>query len=345
MKQTNQREGSRAPKVVVVGSINCDLTTYLEQFPRENETKLGGRSSLTLGGKGLNQAVAAAQMGASVEMLASVGEDSFGALAKDYLQRKGIGTHWVQSTKQATTGTASILVDAKAQNMIAVAAGANAFLQPSSIYAAEALIADADLLIVQLEVPIETVRVALQIARHYGVMTLLNPAPAIEGSLTLLTDVTLVTPNETEFESLTGVNASNAIEFDTGLAQLRFAGAKIALVTRAERGCSFLANAGAGFAPAYNVNAVDPTGAGDVFNGVLGVSLVSLPRFMVDSSVRKSDFNFSLAELEWATRCASAAAAISVMRPLAQDAAPTKLELDLFMEQQQQLSDSGLIAN
>lgn len=320
-----------SPKVVVVGSINCDLTTYVMRFPRENETLMGGRSSLAVGGKGLNQAVAALQAGGTVEMVAAVGDDSFGLAAKNYLQQKGVGIGHVHTINAATTGTASILVDANAHNMIAVAAGANAYLLPSAVYAAEALIAAADLLIVQQEVPLETVGAALQIAKHYGLMTLVNPAPAMLGINDLIAGVTLITPNESELASLTGVDAFHGNGIGDGLAQLRSRGAAIALVTRAERGCRFLMAEGEASVPAFNVKAVDTTGAGDVFNGFLGVSLVGLPRFLSSVPGTKREWNFTMAEVEWAVRRASAAAALSVMRPSAQDAAPTMAEVEQFL--------------
>lgn len=340
-----QAERLLAPKVVVVGSINCDLTTYVDRFPRANETLMGASSAFTVGGKGLNQAVAAAQAGASVELLAAVGEDFFGNAAKNYLNERGVGCSYVRSVAEAATGSASILVDSKAQNMIAVAAGANAYLQPSLIYSAESLIAAADVLIVQMEVPLETVRAALQIAHHYGVMTVVNPAPAIAGALDLLTHVTLVTPNESELASLTGIDAGTDQGVSRGLASLQMKGAQISLVTRGERGCSYLTKEGESFVPAYRVNAVDTTGAGDVFNGVLGTSLAGLPRFALHNNRTSHEWNFSREELNWAVKRASAAAALSVTRALAQGSAPTIVEVNEFMSAHERPSEEVIALN
>ena len=328
------------PKVVVVGSINCDLTTYLEKFPRPNETVMGLRSFLTLGGKGLNQAVAAARVGADVQMLACVGRDNFGTMARDYLAANRVATTLLRMTDKASTGTASVLVDSHAHNMIAVATGANGLLTPGDVYRAEPVIAAADVLIVQMELPFETVKAALMLAASYGVTTVLNPAPASTRVLELLPYASVVTPNETELELIAGVCVDDESGLVAGLKKMNQAGARLALVTRGEKGCIFLGDEAQGVVPAFRVAAIDSTGAGDVFNGVFAASLVA--QVTVTDSV---EGRFCEQHLQWAIGRASAAAALSVTRPLAQDAAPFTDEIDALMSAQSLAAHSGALVS
>ena len=176
----NSNHQDRAAKIVVVGSINCDLTCYLESFPKKHETVLAKRSSQSLGGKGLNQAVAAARAGANVSFVGCVGEDQFGARALEYLVDNGIDTQHVRREPTMPTGTASIVVTDQGKNFIAVALGANACVNLADVANADEVIRQADVLVVQLEIPAEAIKAALSTAATHNVLSILNPAPATE---------------------------------------------------------------------------------------------------------------------------------------------------------------------
>lgn len=312
------------PKIVVVGSINCDLTTYVTKFPVPHETVIGKRSALTLGGKGLNQAVAAARAGGSVEMIACIGNDSFGVLAKSYLINNGVGVQHVHTIDQCSTGTANILVDDNAQNMIAVALGANSRLSVDHVNAAELTIAAADIIVVQMEIPTESVIAALKLAKKYQVTTILNPAPASIDVLELLPLVDILTPNETEMEFLSGIYPHTFSNIVSGAKILQGMGARTVIVTRGADGCSIIHEDDAVHLDAYKVKAIDPTGAGDVFNGVLAVALVSAKDFYKDADVSVHS-----------VKRASAAAALSVTKPLAEGAAPFAVDIEHFINREQ----------
>jgi ribokinase len=300
-----------APRIVVVGSVNTDIILSVAALPRANETILGRGSRTVVGGKGLNQAVAAARLGAETHMVAAIGDDAFGATARAHLVVQGIGDAHVSAIPDVPTGTAHILVADNASNLIVVTPGANARLTPAMVEAAGALIASADAVIVQLEVPIETVRAALEIARRHGVRTILNPAPADRAALDLLPLADLVTPNEIELASLTGIDGTNDAAIHAAMHDLRQHGARNVLVTLGPRGSATLIDGTLVFQPALRVTAVDTTGAGDVFNAALVCEIARNACLL-----RAMEF-------------ASAAAALSVSRVSA-DAAPTRAEIDLF---------------
>lgn len=300
--------------VVVVGSINCDLTTYVPHFPAKNQTVMAKNSILSMGGKGVNQAVAAAQEGGKVSFVGCVGDDAFADNAIQYMQSHQINTDHVRRIDNAPTGTASILVTDQHDNMIAVSPGANWQLTIEDVIKAEAVIRNADVVIVQLEVPPETVQTALELSRKHHVLSILNPAPAADIASSLYPLADIVTPNESEAAELTGI----AVDDMDGVAQaakiMLSEGVKQVVITLGDRG-SYIAsqNIQAHIAP-FTVDALDPTGAGDVFNGVLAVA-------------RARD----LPLLEAVTR-ASAAAALSVTKPLAQGAAPNGHQINQFLQ-------------
>ncbi|RMG79393.1 MAG: ribokinase, partial [Chloroflexi bacterium] len=192
-------------KVVVVGSFNTDLVTYLPRLPQAGETVAGHEFVTGPGGKGSNQAVAAARLGGEVHFIGKVGQDSFADIGWQLWREHGIQTAFVFVDEGAATGIASIFVQENGENMIALAAGANGRLSPADIDRAEDAIRAADVLLVQLEVPLETVQRALSVARKHGVTTILNPAPAQPLPTEILALADYITPNEGELRRLTGV--------------------------------------------------------------------------------------------------------------------------------------------
>lgn len=299
--------------IVVVGSINTDLTTYLDAFPKQNETVMARNYETAFGGKGLNQAVAAARFGANVTMIGCIGNDDFGAQALAHLANEGVNCQHVTVLDDANTGVATIQVDKDGNNMISVVPGANRALCAAHIERAKAVIGAADIVLTQGEIGMGAIRRALELARELGVRTILNPAPVREGLRNLIPFASILTPNETETEILGGVypSADNTASALAGLYEL---GAQEIVITCGGRG-SVVATDGSHMAiPAYPVDAVDTTGAGDVFNGVLAVGVASG------------------LDLGRAARQASAAAAISVTRKTA-NAAPSRLETQCFIDE------------
>ena len=257
-------------KIVVVGSFNADLTTYLERMPRPGETVNGDTFVTGPGGKGSNQAVAAARLGAEVTFIGRVGDDVNSKIAYDLWQEEGINTDYVVQDPDHATGVAPIFVDAEGENMIVVVLGANNRLQPSDIDAAKEIIAEVDVLITQLEINYDIVEYALKVAKEAGIITILNPAPAGEISRDVLELADYITPNETELEALSGKSIKNAIE---GARSLLVSDEQTIIVTMGSEGAQFVRQDADELIPIYNVDVVDTTGAGDAFNGGLAVAL------------------------------------------------------------------------
>ena len=195
----------RQPHVVVVGSANIDLTTFTDQFPRPGETIFGRKFQLGFGGKGANQAVAAALCGARVSMVARVGDDLFGPATVENFKARGIDASHVWITRGESSGVAPIFVDSAGQNRILVVKGANDALTPADVDAAAPLLRQADCIVLQLEVPVETVYYTLRFARQNGIRSILNPAPGQPLDLAELANADYVVPNETEAEALSGM--------------------------------------------------------------------------------------------------------------------------------------------
>jgi ribokinase len=299
--------------ICVVGSSNIDLTFRTARFPRPGETLAGSGFHLGHGGKGANQAVAAARLGASVSIVTRVGRDLFGEQLLANFRVHGIDTSHVVMDQERPSGVASIVVDEQARNCILVVPGANGALSPEDVRAAAEAIRVADLLLCQLEVPLETVREAFLLARDAGVRTLLNPAPATALSDDLLRLTDLCVPNETELELLTGLPVSSAAEVATSARALRERGPRLVIVTLGERGALVLDDQASDIYPAVPVDAVDTSGAGDAFIGGLALFLaqqVALPE---------------------AVRLANAVAAIAVTAVGTQTALPTRPEVDAVL--------------
>lgn len=264
---------STASRIVVVGSYNTDLMARTPRMPQPGETILGGPFHVGPGGKGANQAVAAARLGAAVQLVASLGEDSFGDQALQNLVREGIDTSYVLRTGRTHTGAALIFVDAQGENMIVVAPGANDLLSPEHVEGALDAIRAADVLLVQLEVPMPTVERACLLAREAGVRVLLNPAPGRALDAGLLQTVDVLIPNETEAAIISGIPVSDRASAEAAGRELLQRGVGAVVMTLGAEGALVVTDGGVTHVPARPVKAVDTTGAGDAFCGALAVGL------------------------------------------------------------------------
>jgi len=260
------------PPVVVLGSVNADLVLRCTQLPQPGQT-VHGRTFETLpGGKGANQAVAAARLGAPVSFIGCVGDDDFGRHARQVLAEEGIATEHLHTVADVRTGVAMIIVDDAGQNCIALAAGANAALSVAHVDAAAALIRGAALLICQLESPLDVVQHAVALAHAAGVPVLLNPAPAQALPASLLAQVDLLVPNETEAAVLAGMSAGAEFDAAAAAARLRALGARSVIVTLGAAGVHVAADGIDRRLAAPVVRAVDTTGAGDTFIGAFAAA-------------------------------------------------------------------------
>ncbi|HVN54348.1 MAG TPA: ribokinase [Anaerolineaceae bacterium] len=297
-------------KILVVGSINMDLVVRSPHLPRPGETTLGSGFGTYPGGKGANQAVAAARLGAPVAMIGRVGPDAFGNAMQASLSADGVDISGVACDPEAPTGVALITVDDHAENTIVVASGANMRLSPEDVEANEALFEGASLLVMQLEIPLDTIQRAVGLARRHGLRVILNPAPAKSLAVELLEGVDVLIPNEGELLYLMGEKSLGA-----AMDKARQRGIRALVVTLGEQGALLVDEAGETRVPAYAVTAVDTTAAGDAFVGALAVALAE---------------GKPAGE---AARWANAAAAISVTRVGAQPSLPTRAEVEAFLSE------------
>ncbi len=303
---------SQAPSICVVGSTNIDLTFRAARLPKPGETLAGHGFQLGYGGKGSNQAVMAARLGARVTMVGKVGRDVFGEGALRNYREQGVDTAQVLTDAERPTGVASIVVDDAARNCILVVPGANLALTPQDVRDAADAIRSARVLLCQLEVPIETVAEALSLARAAGVTTILNPAPAVPLADELLRLADLCVPNESEIELLTGGQTATTIQEAAAAAwELLKRGPRTVIVTLGARGALIADTGSAEHVAAPQVEAVDSSGAGDAFIGALGV-------FLAEGTA-----------LPEAVRRANAVAALSVTRLGTQASFPTRAEAQL----------------
>lgn len=289
----------RKPTITVIGSINMDVVTIAKRMPMQGETILGETFRLIPGGKGANQAVAAARLGAHVHMIGAVGDDAFGDQLLRHLKQENVFVDGVKPVTHIETGIATIVIT-EGDNRIIVVPGANYALQPSDLERWEEKIAKSDACLLQLEIPLPVVERAVSIAKRHGVRVILNPAPAQPLSDALLDQIDFLTPNEHERDI---VMAGRQIEEWSH----KF------VVTEGKRGVSFQRRGEWVKVPGFHVPVVDTTGAGDTFNGALAVAL---SKGM---------------ELEEACRYANAAAALSVTKLGAQTGMPTEKELQSFL--------------
>jgi ribokinase len=302
------------PNIVVVGSSNTDMIIKLKRIPRAGETVLGGEFLTAAGGKGANQAVAAARAGGQVSLIARVGRDALGDEAIAGFIGDGIDVSHVTRDPRLASGAALIFVAQNGENSIAVASGANARLSPADVKRAGALIARAKVVLMQLETPLDTVVAAARLAASKGALVILNPAPAraIPGELLQL--FSILTPNESEAEMLTGDRINGVRAAKRAAEALLRRGVQTVILTLGAKGALIASKQGTHLVPGFQVKTVDTTAAGDVFNGALAVALTEGR------------------SLDRAVRFANAAAAISVTRMGAQRSAPRRRGIMRFLK-------------
>lgn len=291
-------------RIAVIGSSNTDMVIKTSKLPVPGETILGGNFFMNPGGKGANQAVAASRLGGKVSFIAKTGDDIFGRQAKQLFESEGINTDYMFTDAENPSGVALITVDAHAENCIVVAPGANSNLVKNDIDQAREEILRSEIILMQLEIPLETVIYAANIAFDSGKKVILNPAPARELPDNLLQKIYIITPNETEAELLTGIKVTDMTTAEKAARTLHSKGIKIVIITLGSKGAFYFSGEGFKIVPAPKVVAIDTTAAGDVFNGALAVAISEG------------------LELEKAVELANKAAAISVTRLGAQSSAP-----------------------
>lgn len=303
-------------KILVVGSINMDLVVRVPQAPLPGETVLGGDFETYPGGKGANQAVAASRMGGDVTMVGRVGNDDFGDTLIQKLVEDGIKTNHVIKDSNAATGIAMISVAADGENTIVVGPGANMQVSIEDVNQARALMREADILLVQLECPLETITAAVELAKAYDVPVIFNPAPAQPISKALLKDLDYLTPNQSEILHLTD-------ETDIGQAiqKLQDWGVKRLILTLGANGARVITEDMDEHLPAFEVTAVDTTASGDAFHGALAVALAE---------------GKSLLDAVW---MGMAAGALAATKRGAQTSLPTREAVDNFLESHGHLVD------
>jgi ribokinase len=301
-------------KIVVVGSSNMDLVVKSPRIPAVGETILGGDFIMVPGGKGANQAVAAAKLGADVYFIAKLGHDVFGEQSLSNLKEVGVNTQYVTQTNAAPSGVALIMVDDSGNNVIVVAPGANQRLSPEDAKKAEVEIASSGAVVAQLEVPLETIEFAARLANGLKIPFILDPAPAQRLSPELLKTIDVLTPNETEAQILTGIEVTDQDSARGAAKNLLASGVKAVIVTMGAKGFLLAESERIEYVPAIKVNAVDATAAGDAFTGSLAVGLAQ---------------GQSLAD---AALFANRVAALSVTKMGAQPSMPTRQAVESFMK-------------
>jgi ribokinase len=257
----------KRPRIAVVGSANVDLTTFTEQFPKPGETIFGQKFDLGFGGKGANQAVAAKLCNADVFMVARVGDDLFGPATIKNFEKLGIDTKHVKQVDGVSSGVAPIFVDPSGQNRILVVKGANDKLLPADVDAAADVLKSADCIVLQFEIPLETVYYTIQFAHKHGVRCLLNPAPAQPIDLKAVANLDYFVPNESEAESITGLPVRTVDDAKKCAEKFLSSGVRRVIITLGANGALLAGKEGMEHVPAFKVKTVDSTGAGDAFIG------------------------------------------------------------------------------
>ncbi|GAA5101463.1 ribokinase [Wohlfahrtiimonas larvae] len=300
-------------KLVVLGSTNIDHILNVPYFLAPGETLSAHQYQVAMGGKGANQAVAAGRAGANIQFITALGDDHFGQDALDQFQTDGIDTSLIKIIPHEKTGVALIFVNDEGENMIGIHAGANAHVTPQMLANHWDAIESADALLMQLEIPIETIQQATNHANEHGVLVALNPAPARPLPDELLSKINIITPNETEAEILTGIKVDSAGSAIQASKILHDKGVTVVIITMGKLGAWVSENGVGHLIPGFKVDAIDTIAAGDTFNGVLMTALLEgLP---LQETIRK----------------AHAAAAIAVTRKGAQPSIPWASEIDDFL--------------
>lgn len=307
---------SAKPNVVVVGSFMMDLIVRADRMPKEGETMIGKEFQRAPGGKGANQAMAAARLGANVTMVGRVGDDLFGQDQIQSLQQAGIETSFISVDPEAPTGVGSItLDDSSGNNRIIIIPGANMRCTTEDVDRAQAALEAADVILLQLEIPLEVNRYVLQRAKELGKPVIFNPAPARPLDREILELVTILTPNETEAEALTGIEIRSVEDAEKAASRLREMGVGTVIITLGGKGSLYFDASGAKLAPTWPVEVVDTTAAGDAFNGAFAVAFAKgMPP-------------------EEALRFANAAGALTVTSMGAQPSIPTLERLEAFLNE------------
>lgn len=299
--------------IVVIGSYNIDMVVQAPRIPSPGETILGGTFSMVAGGKGANQAVAAARSGGSVKFIARLGNDMFGNQAIEGLKADHIDTTHVVQTSEAACGVALITVSDEGENAITVASGANALLLPDAIDQADAMLASASIVLIQLETPVETISHVMNRCEAHGVPVILNPAPALPLDDAIFSKVAVLTPNESEAALISGMPVTDVETAKRAGEAILAKGVGTLIITLGSEGALLFEGGTGTLIPTFPVDAVDTTGAGDTFNGALSVAM----------SEGKS--------WEDAVTFANAAAALSVTVFGAQPSAPRREDIDALV--------------
>ena len=307
---------AQKPKIVVLGSINMDLVAVAAALPKPGETVMGDGFATLPGGKGANQAVAAARLGADVRMIGRVGDDVFGPMLLENLQANGVDVSDVMTTPGMSSGIAVILLDDERENYIVGIYGANMACDEIQVEAASRALDGADALLLQMEIPLAVSLEAAHIARRMGVRVIYDPAPPSEIPFSSYEAFDIIAPNQSEAEVLTGVTVDGIDSAHEAAQVLRSRGAGTAIVKLGEQGVVYVADDCVGHVPAFEVDAVDTVAAGDGFAGALAVALAEGE------------------PIERALRFASAAGALVVTKRGAQDAMPHRAEVERLMDSQ-----------
>ncbi|MEC5425276.1 ribokinase [Virgibacillus sp. C22-A2] len=289
-----------SPIITVIGSINTDMVTVTESLPNQGETVIGDQFKMKPGGKGANQAVAAARLGANVQMIGKVGQDQNGADMLKALKKENVSIRMVETAPKINTGIANIILSNN-DNRIIIVPGANDKVTPEYVSQFKEDIRNSDLVLIQFEIPVDTIIYCLDLCNEYNIPIIVNPAPAKKIASDYWSKATYITPNESEYTQLFDFKDRSS-GFNDKL-----------IVTKGAHGVSYSMNDEYMTLPAYSVNAVDTTGAGDTFNGALAVALSE-----------KKPISTSI-------KFANAASALSIQKFGAQDGMPTRTEVESFL--------------